>query len=179
MVRRPQTLTQQIAPSPAGVEGAKAETRTWKAGPRALSVDLAKVARPAARKFGFADARLFADWPIIMGEAIARMTLPLAIKRDKTGDRRTLVLKCSAAAAPLIQHYTQQILERVNTHYGFSAVTHLQMKQGPIPPPPMPPKPRPPLSAEAEAALQGRVSEVETEPLRAALLALGRCIGNR
>jgi len=155
------------------------ETRTWKAGPRALSVDLAKVARPAARKFGFADARLFADWPIIMGEAIARMTLPLAIKRDKTGDRRTLVLKCSAAAAPLIQHYTQQILERVNTHYGFSAVTHLQMKQGPIPPPPVPPKLRPPLSAEAEAVLQARVSEVETEPLRAALLALGRCIGNR
>ncbi|MFY8105466.1 MAG: DUF721 domain-containing protein [Elstera sp.] len=179
MVRRPQTLPQQIAPSPAGVEGAKPQTRAWKAGPRALSVDLAKVARPAARKFGFADARIFADWPTIMGEAIARMTLPLAVKRDKTGDRRTLVLKCSAAAAPLIQHYTQQILERVNTHYGFSAVTHLQMKQGPIPAPPVPPKPRPPLSAEAEAALQVRVSEVETEPLRAALIALGRCIGNR
>ncbi len=179
MVRRPQSLPQQIAPSPAAVEGAKPQARTWKAGPRALSVDLAKVARPAARKFGFADARIFADWPTIMGEAIARMTLPLALKRDKTGDRRTLVLKCSAAAAPLIQHYTQQILERVNTHYGFSAVTHLQMKQGPIPPPPVPPKPRPPLSAEAEAALQVRVSEVETEPLRAALIALGRCIGNR
>ncbi len=154
------------------------ETRAWRPGPRALSAELAKIARPAARKFGFADARLLTDWPVIMGEALARMTLPLAVKRDKTGTRRTLVLKCSAAAAPLVQHYTQQILERVNTHYGFLAVTHLQVKQGPLPPPPAPPKAPRPLSPAEEASLQAQVVEIETEALRQALLALGRILRN-
>lgn len=154
------------------------ETRAWRPGPRALSAELAKIARPAARKFGFADARLFADWPTIMGEALARLTLPLAVKRDKTGDRRTLVLKCSAATAPLVQHYALQILERVNTHYGFAAVTHLQVKQGPLPLPPAPPKAPPPLSPAEEAALQARVAEIEAEALRAALVKLGRILRN-
>lgn len=178
MARRAQTPAQQIASPPSGVEGGTEKPRVWRLGPRALSADLGKITRPAARKFGFADARLLSDWPMIMGEALARMTLPLEVKRDKTGNRRTLVLKCSAAAAPLVQHYTQQILERVNTHYGFLAVTHLQMRQGPLPPPPAPPKPRVPLSAEREAALQAEISEVEAEALRAALLELGRCLRN-
>lgn len=178
MARRAQTSSQQIASPPAGVEGGTEKPRAWRPGPRALAADLGKITRPAAKKFGFADARLLTDWPVIMGEALARMTLPLEVKRDKTGTRRTLVLKCSAAAAPLVQHYTQQILERVNTHYGFLAVTHLQMKQGPLPPPPPPPKPRVPLSAAQEAALRAEIAEVETEALRAALLDLGRCIRN-
>ena len=76
-----------------------------------------------------------------------------------------------------IQHAAPQVVERINTYFGFR-VRRLKLVQAPLPPapaPPAPPQERPLAPAEQEA-LQAAVAEVEDGPLQEALLGLGRSL---
>ena len=89
-----------------------------------------------------------------------------------------LHLQASSSAALEIQHAATQLIERVNTYFGFRAVRRLKLVQAPLAPPPaLPAPPRERALAPEEAAeLQVAVADVGDEPLRAALLALGRSL---
>jgi hypothetical protein len=72
----------------------------------AVAVPAGKVTRPVFGKHGFAGGTLVADWPAIVGSAVAAHTLPLRIKfppKDRTDG--TLVIKvASSAFATELQH---------------------------------------------------------------------------
>lgn len=155
--------------------------RTGHAG-REVGRLLGTILDPAARRRGFAQASLLADWPTIVGPALARRCQPVRV--DYAPGRRrggTLLVQTSGAAALEVQHGAPQILERVNGYFGFPAVRQLRLLQMParVPPPP-PPRVEPrALRPEEEAALASAVGDVGDEQLRTALLALGRAMRGR
>lgn len=142
---------------------------------------LGSILDPAARRRGFAEASLLADWAAIVGPAMARRCQPVRV--DHAPGRRgagTLLLQASSAAALEIQHGAPQLIERINAYFGHRAVRQLRLVQMPLPPAPAPAPPRlRPVAPEEEAALAAGVAEVADEALRTALLTLGRTVSAR
>jgi hypothetical protein len=158
-------------------EGAR-QGRREQAG-RQVARLLGAVLDPAARRRGFAQASLIADWATIVGPSLARRCQPVQVDYAP-GQRRggTLLVHAGSAAAMEIQYATPQIIERINTYFGFKAVRQLRLLQVPLQPP-EPPKAPPrlrPLRPEEEAALSTAVQEIGDEGLRDALRMLGRAL---
>lgn len=127
--------------------------------------------RPLAKARGTALASLLAEWPLIVGDELAKVSLPEKL----TGT--TLRLLVVPAAALVLQHDAPQIVARINAYYGRTAVTRLSLVQGPLPAAAPPRKPaRPTLSADRQAALKTATSDIPDERLKAALERLGRAI---
>jgi hypothetical protein len=148
--------------------------RTGHAG-REVGRILSAMLDPAARRRGFAQASLLADWASVVGPALARRCQPLRV--DYAPGRRrggTLLVQAGGAAAIEVQHAAPQIVERVNTYFGFPAVRQLRLLQMPLHATPSPePPPLRPLPRGAEVALAGDLQGVGDADLREALLALG------
>ena len=159
---------------------AERDTRQGRSGQAGLQVArlLASVLDSAARRRGFAEASLLADWATIVGPSLARRCQPLRI--DHAPGRRaggTLLVRVGGAAALEIQHATPQILERINAYFGRRVVRQLRLLQMPMPVAAPPPRRFVrPLDAAEEEALAGAVHTIASDPLRAALLALGRTV---
>lgn len=141
---------------------------------------LGAVLDPTARRRGFATASLLADWPEIIGPAIARRCQPVRIETGR-GRASVLHLQCSGAVALELQHAAPQILERINAHFGFRAVARIRLVQAGLPSRAATPAAVEPTSPspEAEAALQASLAEVGDEALREHLLRLGRTVHGR
>jgi hypothetical protein len=136
-------------------------------GPRALSSLLPAITRPALRQRNAASAQLVADWEAIAGPELAAVTLP----RRLSGG--TLTLACAGPVALELQHRSQLLIGRINTHFGRLLVDRLRFVQddsaararpasaGPrqLPPQPVaiPDMPEGPLR-DALAALGGRIA---------------------
>lgn len=141
---------------------------------------LGAILDPAARRRGFTEASLLADWSTIIGPVLARRCQPLRVEHAP-GRRRggTLVLQTSGAAAIEVQHASPQLIERINTYFGHRAIRQLRLLQIPLPPVPPPVPPPAPLRPEDEAEIAAGVSSVDDGELREALRALGRAVRRR
>src|SRR5215471_17932212 len=106
--------------------------------PTRLSTELPGLTRTAFRNTlggrGFAEAGLITEWAAVVGEDIARMSRPIQLAFPR-GERKggVLTVACSGAAALELQHLKPQILDRVNTHFGYGAVRDIRFKQGEAP----------------------------------------------
>ena len=131
--------------------------------PRAVGGLLAPILRPAFRKRAPATAQLLTDWTIIMGPAIAAVSVPRKLFSG------SLTVACSGPIAMELQHLAPQIIERINVHFGQTLVTRLRFAQDIGPAPLPPPRPSPKATEAARLAVQclpeGR--------LRDALIGLG------
>ena len=87
----------------------------------------------------------------------------------------TLTIACAGPVAMELQHYATELISRINTHLGATAVRSLRFVQtttvAPRPPPPAPPVP-----AWVAAAAETAVAALPEGELRAALAALGRAV---
>ena len=132
-------------------------------------------------KFGRGASALEPRWSEIVGERLARVTRPQKLTRGRGGAGGTLELRVAGPAALLVQHQSEEILQRVNLFLGAGSVEKLRIAQGPVKPPPslkQPPVPRlaaVPLSAHAEAELKAAVAEAP-DPLKGPLERLGRAV---
>lgn len=150
-------------------------------GPRAIAEAVARLTRKPLGRRGLVAAALVADWPAIVGGALAEWCEPerLALPPGKTGAESgggTLhVVAVSGGLALELQHQAPRLIERVNAHFGYAAVARLAIRQGPLRQRRRPPLAPPPvLPAAAEAALAERLAGIEDEGLRRALQRLGR-----
>ena len=86
------------------------------------------------RRFGFVQGSIVSRWPEIVGERYAKVSAPKSI-RFPTGKKGggVLSLLVEGAHAPLIQHLTPTIIERVNRFFGYAAVNRIVFKQGKAP----------------------------------------------
>lgn len=127
--------------------------------------------RPLAKARGTALASLLAEWPLIVGDELARTSLP-----DKlTGT--TLRLLVAPSAALVFQHDAPRILARINAYFGRSAIARLSLVQGPLPVVAPPRRPvRPPLPAHRQASLKTATEGIADDRLKAALERLGGAI---
>jgi hypothetical protein len=102
---------------------------------------LGKVGGPAFKRFGFVQSAVVSRWAEIVGERYARVSSPESIRFPagrKSGGVLTLLVE--GAHAPLMQHLTPLIVERVNRFFGYEAVNRLVFRQGRAPAAPQPVK---------------------------------------
>ncbi len=85
------------------------------------------------RARGFLHQEIVTRWKQIVGDELADMCLPMRISFAR-GLRRdgTLHIKAAPGFAPLVQHAAPLILERVNRHFGYGALAHTALTQGPL-----------------------------------------------
>lgn len=134
-------------------------------GPRPIGALVPTLTRPAFRKRAPGSAQVMADWAEIVGPELARTTVPRRISGS------TLTLACSGPVALELQHLSDQVLARVNSHMGRVVVQRLRFVQDPAAPPaPPPPAPRRDMR---RIELPG----IPPGPLHDALVALGRRVG--
>ena len=88
----------------------------------------------AFKKFGFVQGAVVSRWKEIVGDRYARVSVPESIRfaaGKKSGG--TLTLLVEGAHAPLMQHLTPMIVERVNRFFGYPAVERIAFRQGRAP----------------------------------------------
>jgi hypothetical protein len=146
---------------------------------RAVGRELPRVAGRALGKRGLGEAQLLAQWSAVVGEALARDTLPVKLSFAPGGGRKNGVLKLrvTSTAALSVQHREPQILERINGFFGYGAVARLALVQGPLPQRTSAGRRAArPLTPDETAALADRVSQVLDPGLKSALQRLGAAI---
>ena len=132
-------------------------------------------------KFGRGASALEPRWTEIVGERLARVTRPQKLTKGRGGAGGTLELRVAGPAALLVQHQSEEILQRVNLFLGPGSVDRLRIAQGPVKPPVGLPRPvRPPsaprpLPAHQEAELKAAVADAP-DGLKGALERLGRAV---
>jgi hypothetical protein len=105
--------------------------------PRAAGDLVGLVGDRSFRRFGFVQGSIVSRWAEIVGDRYAKVSSPESI-RFPTGRKAggVLTLLVDGAHAPLIQHLTPMIVERVNRFFGHAAINRIVFKQGKPPPPP-------------------------------------------
>lgn len=139
---------------------------------RPISATLPRLTKRLTGKRGFAEAGLVDDWVGIVGADLAAQCLPVKLRFPRQGVRNdgTLILRVDPAFALEIQHQEQQLLERINSHFGYRAVAKLSLQQGPLPKARPKEKPViPPLPPEERARIHEEFADVESDSLREAL----------
>ena len=99
--------------------------------PRSAGELVSVVGDPSFRRFGFVQGSIVSRWAEIVGERYAKVSLPESI-RFPTGRKGggVLTLLVDGAHAPLIQHLTPMIVERVNRFFGYAAINRIVFRQG-------------------------------------------------
>lgn len=169
------------------------------AGPRRIGSTLSTIAGQALGPMGLAYATLVTEWASIVGPRLAEQALPLKLQfpagagataraGDRATDRETarqrqqdgvLHLEVSSAAALFIQHEEPQIVQRLNSYFGYRVVARLKLVHGAgtrrraaVKAPPRPRR----LSPLEESTLHQQTGAIDDPDLREALDRLGRAI---
>ena len=139
--------------------------------PRAAGELVGSVGDQSFRRFGFVQSSIVSRWAEIVGERYAKVSSPESI-RFPTGKKSSgvLTLLVEGAHAPLIQHLTPMIVERVNRFFGYAAINRIVFKQGKPPAPP--PKPARPQLRPVPKELGEGLREIADPELRACLESL-------
>jgi hypothetical protein len=168
-----------------------------RAGSRPLAELVNRMLDPLVAKQGFSETALLTQWETIVGKRIGGLCQPLKLnwpprprsapragsaKKDGAAAERggdgapaaaTLVLQVEPGFGLDIQHSTNAIIERVNTHLGWRCVARISFKQEPLqraaPKRIQPPAPDPKAREQASKIAEG----FGDEALKAALIRLG------
>ena len=127
---------------------------------------------------GFAGTQVAAEWPSIVGQQLADRTLPERVVHapGRRGDGTLHVRIASGALAVELQHLEPLIVERINTYFGYRAITRLKLKHAPIPQRTNDSAPARILAADDAMTVDRSVSSIEDPTLRQALRNLGRSL---
>lgn len=138
---------------------------------RAVSELLPSIGGAAFRRFGFVQSSIVSRWPDIVGEKLAGASTPESI-RFPVGKKQdgTLTLTVRGAHAPMMQHITPEIMERVNRFFGYAAVAKVAIRQGEVAAPP--PRRAPPSIRAVPVELGESLKGIADPELRAVLESL-------
>jgi hypothetical protein len=159
-------------------------------GPRPIGAYAARALDPSARARGFATTALLSEWPAIVGAELAEFTMPDRLvwprrhedteepsaKKRWRAEGAVLMLRVEGPRAIEVQHRSGQILERVNTYFGYRAVAEMRILQAPVDR--KAPRAFSP-AAPPEAGTLPPCASIEDEPLRKALSRLGEALRAR
>ncbi len=157
-------------------------------GAKPLGAFLGDLMEPTLAARGLGQASLVANWPEIVGAAIAAYARPIQLQWPPRGAKRdpdepvapaTLVLRIDGAFALEAQHAAATIVSRVNAHLGWRCIERIAFRQGPAPPGKPGRRRVEPPSALALAKARELGAGIVDEDLREALARLGaRVIDN-
>jgi hypothetical protein len=139
--------------------------------PRAAGELVGDVGGQSFRRFGFVQHSIVSRWAEIVGDRYSKVSCPESIKfpaGKKAGGVLTLLV--DGAHAPLIQHLTPMIVDKVNRFFGYAAINRIVFRQG-KPPAPTPKPERPQLRAVPKELGEG-LREIADPELRHCLESL-------
>ena len=96
---------------------------------RRASSLISKRVKEASETRGFAQARLLTHWEEVVGMDTAKIAQPVKVSYIKKGLGGTLTLLCNGANAPFVEMEKEQIRIRVNSVYGYNAITEIKITQ--------------------------------------------------
>ncbi|QDZ00526.1 DUF721 domain-containing protein [Nitratireductor mangrovi] len=138
---------------------------------------------PVLKKRAGMSVSLVQSWQELVGTRLARSTRPERIAwprrrhEDDPFEPATLVVACEGAMALHLQHETGEIIDRVNSFFGFAAIGRIRIVQKPVAlDTGERRKPLRPLSEAEKQRVGGYVKDVGDEGLRAALERLGQSV---
>ena len=143
--------------------------------------------REVGEKRGFAVSRVLTHWAEIVGADVAAICRPVNVSYGRGGFGATLTVLTTGAQAPMLEMQKDQIRERVNACYGYTAIARLRIAQtaptgfaegqAAFAPAPATPKPQPAPEVRERAAEAS--AAVADDSLRRALEALGANVLSR
>ena len=146
---------------------------------RRLSTMVDPLIEPALLKRGFAINKLISHWQVIVGD-IAKWCRPdsLSFPRGCQSDG-TLKLQIVSGRGPQAQAMSSEIIDSVNTSFGYRAINRVTFVQTLPTEFATPPIYHPPQISDAADiwTLDEKLKDVKSAPLRAALRRLGGPVG--
>ena len=145
-------------------------------GVRAVADMLPQIGGAAFRRFGFVQSSIVSRWREIVGPRYADVCVPESL-RFPVGKKSdgVLTLMIDGAHAPMLQHVTPALLERVNRFFGYAAVARITLKRGTMPVP-EPRRPAPSGLRPVPRELGDSLREIIDPELRACLSALAGAV---
>lgn len=143
-----------------------------------VSASLGRLVEPLAQRLTgrqlTALGRMKRDWHLIVGPKLAAACKPenLTFPKDRS-DMAVLTLRVRPGDALDLSHGLPRLIERINAHFGFSALASIRLIQGEWAAP-TPFTPPPPGRLSRQEA--GRLQDIEDPELRATLTRLGQAI---
>ena len=120
-----------------GKERKKEETKTADPPRRSNGLvsfgsDARRLLAPLLGKKGFIQADILSHWEDILGRALSAGVTPVSVSFSKSSaDRAVLHVKAfSGAYAVEFNARQEQILEKINSYFGYPAVTDIRLTQG-------------------------------------------------
>jgi len=87
--------------------------------------------KKALGKRGFASAAIITDWATIVGPDLARHTRPQKLTFPKgKRDGGTVHILTSGPMALQLQHLAPMVIDRINSFFGYGAVSEIRLVQG-------------------------------------------------
>jgi hypothetical protein len=139
--------------------------------PRRAGDFVGDVGGQSFKRFGFVQHSIVSRWGELVGERYAKVSSPESIKfpaGKKAGGVLTLLV--DGAHAPLIQHLTPMIVDRVNRFFGYAAINRIVFRQGR--PPAQAPRPERPQLRPVPKELGEGLREIADPELRLCLESL-------
>ena len=158
-------------------ENFKIEPRSRKyEGLAPLTKDVNTLTRNVLGERGFVSVDLIAQWGDIVGKELSVGVLPmrLTFPKGKRSDGTLYVRTAGGAFALLFEHQKNRVIERVNTYFGYPAVSNIRLVQGAIKfVEPETEEVAWPLGDEETQEILQKIDMVQDEKLRAQLFNLG------
>ncbi|WP_286182844.1 MULTISPECIES: DUF721 domain-containing protein [Stappiaceae] len=142
-----------------------------------------KAMTPACKKRGFASIDIIASWADIVGERYGTRVQPDRLiwpRQPELSDPErppqpaTLVVHTDGPTALMLSHDSPQVIERINTFYGWAAIGRIKIQQKPVAVKRSSTrKALRPLTRSEEQQLDAKLETVENDRLREALKKLG------
>ena len=85
--------------------------------------------RTASESRGFSETRLLTHWADIVGEDLSKMCEPVKVSYTKGGFGASLTILTTGAFAPMLQAQLPSLKDRVNSVYGFNAISRIHITQ--------------------------------------------------
>ena len=84
----------------------------------------------AATRYGFAEAEVLLRWAEVTGEALSGLCRPVRVRYPRSRALgATLVVEATGARGPEVEMQAPRIVERVNSFYGYRAISRLKVTQ--------------------------------------------------
>ena len=136
--------------------------------------DVRKLIAPLLGRKGMIQADVIRYWRDILGADLASGVTPFSVSFSKNTEGAVLTVKAySGAFAVEFTARKEQIIERLNSYFGYPAIADIRIKQGGTFTPQAPV--REPLSvpAEKKAEIEEAAVRIENESLRESVIRLG------
>ncbi|TCU19152.1 hypothetical protein EV132_102381 [Rhizobium sullae] len=136
---------------------------------------------PVLAKRAGINTALLGCWDEIVGEDFADCTRPEKIAWVRGNENGTykpgvLTIACEGARALFLTHAQGELIQRINSFFGFAAVHQIRIVQKPVSQAAKRSRPPQPLKGEAARKLESMMEGIEGDKLREAVKRLGTAV---